>query len=61
MQPQKIDELPTLNIEKATETAQEYARELEELECEELTDKQVQALTKFTREFIPAYINAEEY
>jgi hypothetical protein len=47
-------ELPALDIEKATKALQDYKKELEEMKCEGLTDKQAGALIKFTQELIPS-------
>ena len=46
MQSQEIYEVPALDVDKAIRVVQEYVRELEEQKPEELTEKQVTALTK---------------
>jgi hypothetical protein len=46
--------LPAFDIEKATKALQDYKKELEEMKCEGLTDKQVGALMKLTQELIPS-------
>jgi len=50
MEPSEIEEIPALNIEKAIKAVQNYIKELEDQKTEGLTDKQTQALNKFTQE-----------
>ena len=49
MEPIETPELPVLNVEKAIKSLQDYINELEEQKSEELTDKQVKALSKFVQ------------
>jgi len=52
MEPIEIDRIPVLNIEKAIKAVQNYIQELEDQKTEGLTDKQAQALNKFTQELL---------
>jgi len=52
MEPIEIDGIPALNVEKAIKAVQNYIQELEDQKTEGLTDKQAQALNKFTKEIL---------
>lgn len=52
MEPTGIDKLPELDVEKAMKAVQNYNQDLENLKTEGLTDKQAQALVKFTQDIL---------
>jgi hypothetical protein len=52
MESTEVDKLPELDVEKAMKAVQNYKQELENLKTEGLTDKQAQALAKFTQEIL---------
>ena len=56
----EINELPMLNIEKAIKATQDYARELDELKHEGLSNKQAERLVAFTQELISVSDSEEE-
>ena len=45
-------ELPMFDVEKAMKALQDYTKELEDMKCEGLTQKQAKALVTFEEELI---------
>jgi hypothetical protein len=45
-------ELPMFDVEKAMKALQDYTKELEDMKCEGLTQKQAKALVRFEEELI---------